>query len=202
MPRRCSSSEEALEELLATLPEPRLPAALARRVLRRLRTAREAAGDPLDQLLELPPASPGPVGLAEHVLAGLAEERARGRGADRLDRLLESVPEPAAPAGLAERVLEGLAEHRPLRLRPLARAPRGPSVPWLRIAAAVLALAGAGWLAWSRLGPRSPAPGTDGQVVRTDAQPPAGATPGPSSRASRPPTTCSPRSTCSSRGTC
>ncbi|MCB9914947.1 MAG: hypothetical protein H6828_07330 [Planctomycetes bacterium] len=68
--------EEALEDLLATLPEPKLPPDLARRVLLRLGVD---AG--LDALLDLD-AAEAPAGLAGRVLAGVRAERA-------LDALLD-----------------------------------------------------------------------------------------------------------------
>ena len=103
--------EEALEYLLASLPDPQLPDHLVPRVLTRLRETREEAqrsAARLDHLLETGDASA--VGspntapqenLAGSVLAGLA-----------LDRLLERQPSEPVPVGLAERTLAGLAAGR------------------------------------------------------------------------------------------
>lgn len=106
--------EEALERLIASLPQVALPRELSERILARLRQAgsREAA---LDRLLDLdgavepliqPARAEGrPDELADRVLAGLSEER---RAHDGLDRLLDRVEAPTAPAGLAEGILERL----------------------------------------------------------------------------------------------
>jgi hypothetical protein len=110
--RELMEREEALEELLATLPAPRLSPELARRVLERLREVQEALGD-LDALLALDREAEAPAGLAGRVLASLVSERGLVRGAlsddELLDALLDRDPAPAAPAGLAERVLAGLS---------------------------------------------------------------------------------------------
>jgi len=104
-------SEEALEVLLASLPELRLPADLAQRVLARLRAAGDAR---LDELLAYDSGDDSrepfaaPPGLAARVLANLAPERA-GRS---LDGLLDRAGEVDVPARLGERVLAGLAPHR------------------------------------------------------------------------------------------
>ena len=99
--RELLESEEALEELLASLPEPRLPANLARRVLQRLERER-SADDPLDELLESSPHPAAPAGLGARVLSNLRAERVE----QRLDDLLERVPAPEVPAELAARILE------------------------------------------------------------------------------------------------
>ena len=134
-------AEQALDELLSTLPDPHLPRELAQRVLRRLLREREVAGDNLDALLDLASAGDeAPAGLADSVLAGLKATRAE----EDLDRLLEAVPEPEVPAGLARDVLAGLAAER----RPTLRLVRGGGRARLvRIAAATLLVLGAGWLA-------------------------------------------------------
>lgn len=128
------AAEEALEDLLATLPAPRLPAGVAARVLARLAEEREAAA--LDRLLELASAARAPEGLARSVLARLEEERQSAA----LDRLLE-LDVAAAPGGLAGRVLAALDQER----APHTRASRWRRTPVaLRLAAAgVLALGGA-----------------------------------------------------------
>ncbi len=93
-------SEQALELLLASLPEPRLPEELAQRVLARLRHEREAG---LDALLERAPAPRVPANLARRVRAAVAGERS-APALDPLDRLLDAVPAPRVPATLAVRV--------------------------------------------------------------------------------------------------
>lgn len=124
--RELLASEQALEALLDSLPEPRLPADLARRVLARLRRERERA---LDALLDEDVAPAAPAGLARRIV-----ERARAQ-ADPLDRLLDRVPAPRAPADLARRVVAAArAEGRRRRFRVL----RG--LGWLAAAAAVVAL--------------------------------------------------------------
>jgi hypothetical protein len=140
--RALLEAEEALEELLGSLPEPRLPAALARRVLARLRADRveERA---LDRLLGLDEAAPPP-DLARRVLAGL------GRGADPLDRLLERWTV-APPPDLARHVLAGVAAR-------LARSPRRLVLArraLLALAAGLLAVLG-GTVVWRALEARAP----------------------------------------------
>lgn len=155
--RRLLEAEEALEVLLATLPEPQLPPDLAARVLAALASERRPLGvDALDRLLELDLAEAAPAGLAARVrsaLAGaraeahaveLAEERA-GAAARRLDRLLELVPAPPAAPGLAQRVLAGLAAAReaergaPVRRAGALLAGR-PVTRWAAAAAVVVGL--------------------------------------------------------------
>ena len=92
--RELLTREEALEALLATLPEPGLPAELRERVLLRLKGARDDSA--LDRLLALDRIEPQP-DLHLEVAAG-ARERAA------LEGLLDLDPQPTAPAGLAERV--------------------------------------------------------------------------------------------------
>lgn len=167
--------EEALEELLATLPSPKLPPDLARRVLLRLR---EAPGG-LDSLLELAGVE-APAGLAERVTAGLRAERAldalldldavtvpeglteRVKDGAALERLLDLDREPVAPAGLAARVLEGLErERRPAPVVRRFRVLRSPL--FYAAAAAVLAMVTAVALWRSR--DRTLDPGRDDRVV-------------------------------------
>lgn len=154
-------AEEALEELLASLPELRLPEDLAQRVLARLRATGDAR---LDQLLDYDagegPDAPfaAPRGLAERVLANLAPVRA---GRD-LDGLLDRAGDVSVPAGLSERVLAGLAAHRaPDRARLTEggvrfRLLRGRG---LRLAAAAL-VATLALAAFWRLGAKGPGDGT------------------------------------------
>ena len=153
-------AEEALELVLASLPEPELPARLAERVLARL--ARER-GATLDGLLELDRVA-APAQLPERLLAGLAAGRAGEAAERRLDRLLERVPVPAAPGHLAERVLAGLAPAR--GLRPLAR------VRSLRLAAAAAAALALAWAGWHVFSPAAvgPAPSSGAESLAAAAQ--------------------------------
>ncbi|HED64686.1 MAG TPA: hypothetical protein ENJ09_03920, partial [Planctomycetes bacterium] len=138
------AAEEALDTVLASLPEPSLPAELARRVLERLAPYRTASGgsDPLDPLLDLDAPPQVPDGLAERILAGLSSDRAVSRaGAVSLDGLLGAVPEPVAPKGLSERILAGLEPERSAHSAPRGRllALRRAAVPVLLATAAVVA---------------------------------------------------------------
>jgi len=112
--RRLLEAEEALDELLVSLPEPDLPEDLARRVLARLEGPRAdlRTEGSLDALLEHAPAPDVPTGLAGRVLGELVEARRE----EALDRVLERVPAPEIPGGLAERVLAGLASERRVAL--------------------------------------------------------------------------------------
>jgi len=146
-------AEEALELLLASLPEPQLPPALIRRVLLRL----QSVGDPLDQLLEQGSGPAIPVGLTSRVLRGVRE---RSGAVDPLDTLLDRLPEPQIPAGLSARVLAGAtADIRTQTQVPsapglLRRTPGVPQTQGLRrtqrlrrlVAAGVLVVGGA--FAW------------------------------------------------------
>lgn len=154
--RALLEAEEALEALLASLPEPRLPPALTQRVLARLAGARDDSS--LDALLALPELEPAPGDLAGDVLAALRPHRRRARDEREdaaLDRLLDRVPAPAVPAGLADRLLRGIEAHR-RRPRPTLVSAR-PTV--IAAAAALLiALGTATWLSWAHW----PAGGLDG----------------------------------------
>jgi hypothetical protein len=164
--RELIEAEEALDELLASLPEPHLPPALTRRLLARLEPIRADAE--LDLLLDRSEAEPAPAALARNVLAKLAGPRRAEREDRALERLLTAVPEPAAPAGLAARVLAGLAEQRPASRAPGKAAPvRRDLRPARRIAVAAALLVGVGaaaWLARERLVPRPDGP-EDARVV-------------------------------------
>lgn len=142
--RALLEGEEALEMLLESLPAPRLPAQLARRVLARLRSGEDQR---LDRLLELDPSAHAPGDLARRVLAGLESERAQPAGAARLDALLARAGAVDVPAQLPQRVLAHLAEERALsrRRKPLLarRSAR------FALVAAVLALL-ATWAFWPR----------------------------------------------------
>ena len=91
---RLLDEEEALDLLLASLPSPELPEALASRVLARLRGRREDHA--LDALLERDRLEE-PLGLSGRIKDELA-----------LDRLLELDREVEIPAGLSARVLAAL----------------------------------------------------------------------------------------------
>jgi hypothetical protein len=172
--RALMQSEEALELLLASLPEPKLPPEMAQRILARLREVRGAevlarqAVDPLDALLDLDHET-APPDLARRVLAKLGRERgalasgareapdAAARLDERLDRLLDrALLAVDTPLGLAERVRA--------RLRDLSPAPSlarrtGSGRLFLRLAAAVIVLVGAAGALWRALRPPSDATG-------------------------------------------
>lgn len=130
--RALLAGEEALEHLLASLPEPVLPPDLARRVLARLAAHRAAhlqeSADPLDALLDAAPVDVAPPDLAARVLDGLRSERVGAERSVSLDDLLALVPEPDAPRDLAQRVLAGLEAER----RPAPQERRAPGVPVAR----------------------------------------------------------------------
>ncbi len=148
--RTLLQAEEALEELLATLPKVRLPDDLARRVLARLADvrAKRAVETELDRLLELDRPDV-PERMADRVLSGLAGARTEAR----LDALIDLVPIPVTPSGLAERTLSALARERRPRAR--LRLLRGGG---LRLAAAALILAGLGLVFWRAGSQRSREP--------------------------------------------
>lgn len=152
--RELLDEEEALDELLRSLPQPHLPRALAERVLSRLDGARR--GLELDRLLDLPTSEPVPANLARGVLARVHAEQA-------LDRLLDRVSVPNAPAGLDRRVLAKLELARrgkavspkpqpaiPVRAVASNRRQAAAGFPLsLRIAAGFALASLAGWGAWS-----------------------------------------------------
>jgi hypothetical protein len=158
-----------------------------------------AAEEALDVLLATLPAPRLPAGVAERVLARLAEERqdaaldrllelarsapapiglAHGvlatleaeRQSTQLDRLLDLLPEPAAPRGLAARVLAGLDRER----APHTWIGRARRAPWLVRVAAAAALALAGAMAFDALRPKPPA---DEEIVDLAGVAPIGAPP-------------------------
>lgn len=105
--RELLQREEALEVLLATLPEPKLPPDLTRRLVARLSNSTEASLDfGLDQLLEADGVAI-PVGLSSRVRDGLRAEAA-------LDELLELDGHLEVPGGLAARVAEGARQEAAL----------------------------------------------------------------------------------------
>jgi len=141
--RELLAAEEALEDLLASLPIPKLPPELTERVLARLEAMRlEAVHDEelrLDTLLGLAGAIEPPNHLADKVLAAVSPELQRSDAG--LDRLLDSVPDPRVPQGLAERVLSGLAvDQAP---RPQLRLLTGSRARVLLAAAGLALLVGA-----------------------------------------------------------
>ena len=148
--RELLAKEEALEHILASLPEPKLPPGMVERVLARLgvrsdERARRASAD-LDRLLELDAEVETPPDLARQVLAGLSMQR---EGA--LDRLLEEAGEVELPVGLSARVLARCAPelahwHHPGKGRALGRMRRERSFA-RAAAAALLALLG-GYALW------------------------------------------------------
>lgn len=114
--RELFEAEEALDALLACLPEPQLPVALAQRVLRRLERDRQLE-HALDQVLdEAVGAAEAPADLSARILAGLGS-------AGSVDELLELVPAPEAPSGLAARVTEAAALEALLDLDPVPKVP-------------------------------------------------------------------------------
>ena len=91
--RNLFAAEEALEMLLACLPEPRLPVALTQRVLRRLARDRDLERSldvTIAQALELGAEDAPPANLAQRVLAGL--EAREPAALDALGHGVESRP--------------------------------------------------------------------------------------------------------------
>ncbi len=138
--RTLLDAEEALESLLASLPEPRLAPEVRERVLARLSITRQEDG--LDRLLDVVLAEAPPAGLARHVLAGLAG-RSAARGTTQVAADLDSLLEldvVAAPEGLAGRTLVALrlARRAPTRRRTIWRV--------VVVTAAAAALAALVWI--------------------------------------------------------
>lgn len=144
-------AEEALESLLASLPEPRLAPDVRERVLARLRSSRRAwnegaddggaEDDRLDRLLDVLATDAPPRDLARHVLDGIAARRDLD-----LDRLLDlDVVE--TPAGLAQRTLVAL------RLARRTTSRRTTILRVVAIGAAAAALAAVVWISRPRPGP-------------------------------------------------
>jgi hypothetical protein len=168
--RELLDREEALETLLASLPEPRLPEELANRVLSRLREDRTTEVR-LDVLLDLDGEVRAPERLAADVLAGLARERAETRTDPverQLDALLDLDREVLAPAGLAHRVLAGLAHERRRGKELSPAAPRRRRA-WIVALAAGLLVVFLGRTFWVRMRPAGEA--RIEPVVRADPVP-------------------------------
>lgn len=160
--------EEALEALLASLPRPKLPPRVARRVLARLRTARID----LDALLDLDRLVEVPGGLAARVLSGLAAERGVAPEAARLERILELDGPLAVPAGLAQRALARLEPERfPTAARDGFRLLRSPLV-YAAAAGLLLALFTL-WGGGTRPDQGTPAGGNE-DIAREEREPPPG----------------------------
>jgi hypothetical protein len=124
-------TEEALEEVLASLPVPILPKRLAKRILTLLATERRQRGAEyadLDGVLTTGDSVEIPAGLARRILAGVSTARERGN-MDSLDALLELVPNPVAPLGLSARVLDGVREESELALDALLDLVSAPRIP-------------------------------------------------------------------------
>lgn len=134
--RELLASEEALDSLLASLPEPVLPREVAERVIARLRAA-HAHEHGLEALLERDRELDVPEALARDTLAKLASARgearldallasdlvtvphdlarrvaAGARAEAALDRVLALDRDVATPAGMSSRVLASLASER------------------------------------------------------------------------------------------
>jgi len=134
--RALLEDEEALESLLASLPEPRLTPVVRERVLARLRFAREEEW--LDRMLDRAASDAPPGNLAIGVLAGLARRRAE----QRLDDLL-ALDRVEVPVGLSARTLGALR---------LARRSRRVAARTVAVVAAAAALVAIAWIAWPRRG--------------------------------------------------
>ena len=147
--RNLLAEEEALEELLRTLPDPRLPPHLAQRVLERLRRTRPS-DVALDELLDRAGPVAAPDGLAARVLDGLEEPRSLAAREAALDALLGGVPDPVVPEDLADNLVRALADEHD---RAAART-SGGTVRWIRLrrplaaAAAVLLSLATIWTLW------------------------------------------------------
>ncbi len=133
--REMLAQEEALELLLASLPEPKLPPALTARVLARLRARSE---DALDRLLELDDVQV-PAGLSQRVLAGVAAARApRPRALParprRIPRWLAAAALLLVGVGVAWRLMrssdDGSSGGEEVRI---AQAQDEELIPWLEV---------------------------------------------------------------------
>lgn len=121
--------EEALEELLATWPGPKLSPERRRALIACLHAHVKAPREhSLDALLEADALIDAPQDLAARVRAGVDDAR--------LDDLLELDRELVAPRGLAARVLDGLEDER----APAPRFRADRRLLWFAAAAAAVAL--------------------------------------------------------------
>ena len=126
-------AEEALEQVLASMPVPAVPKELARRILERLgveRTAVELANHhtDLDTLLAKADQIQIPINLTESVLHELQDERLAAQGA-RLELLLDALPEPVVPPSLSAKVLQAVEAQRAPSLDALLNLIPAPEVP-------------------------------------------------------------------------
>ncbi|MFT6041003.1 MAG: hypothetical protein ACI9C2_001169 [Gammaproteobacteria bacterium] len=126
-------AEEALEQVLASMPLPAVPKELAHRILERLsveRTAPELVGThgDLDSLLAKADQVEIPNDLPELVLQNLREARLAA-GKDGLELLLDALPEPLIPSGLSSRVQRAVEAERTANLDALLNLIPAPEVP-------------------------------------------------------------------------
>ncbi|MDE0896572.1 MAG: hypothetical protein OSB10_08300 [Planctomycetota bacterium] len=131
--RELLEAEEALEEVLASLPAPVLPMKLVKRILERLASERLATGrapsaSDLDRVLTTGDVVDVPKELTARVLAGIAYTRG-DQDAEQLDVLLNLVPAPEVPAGLSARVLRRTRAERELALDALLNLVPAPRIP-------------------------------------------------------------------------
>lgn len=197
--RELLASEEALESLLASLPEPVLPREVAERLIARLRAVR-AHEHGLEALLESDRELDVPPALARDTLAKLASARAEAqldallardvvaaprdlarrvaagaRAEAALDRVLALDRSVATPAGLSSRVLAALESER-ATVHALARRSRfallRTRAVWFAAAAAVVATL-ALWLARPKAGATSQPEVVENGARPGEAMPPA-----------------------------
>lgn len=166
--RELFAAEEALDELLACLPDPQLPVALTQRVLQKLVQARGAAqAQQLDEALDaVLGGESAPPNLAARILAGLQTQAAQNQA--RLDAVLERLPAPQVPAGLAARTLAAL----PILAAPQRRV--AARTPLLRFSLVAAASVLAAFLGYRLIQPTNETP-----VRQPIVQIPGAAVPGP-----------------------
>ena len=179
-------AEEALDELLACLPDPQLPVALTQRVLLRLVQAR-AQAQQLDEALDAVLGSESaPPNLAARILDGLQAQTAQSEA--RLDAVLYRLPTPEVPAGLAARTLAAITidampvDPQPVETAPAPRRARSRAVPQRQVAARTpllrFSLAAAASVLAAFLGYRLIQPSNDTPVRKPIVQIPGQAMPG------------------------
>ncbi|MFT5287454.1 MAG: hypothetical protein ACI8TQ_003640 [Planctomycetota bacterium] len=118
--RELLQAEQALELVLASLPQPKLPPDLNSRVIERLRREREGAHNhafDLDAVLEGAPDPVMPANLSERILRGVESARneqlaSSQKADDQLDALLNLVSSPKAPTNLSASVLDAVDAER------------------------------------------------------------------------------------------